>query len=316
MLTLPDFKEKQILFINTIEYEGETKIKFANDNIVFLKDDRIINRASCHKVFSVFIIGEITITSGIIKNGLKFGISFFFLTSNFQVYAEIGAKGEANFLVRMRQYSLSEKDEFDIAKLIVANKIKNEFYILGKIKDFKMKEDKILKTKDVDTLRGIEGNASKEFFKEYFKDIEWYRREPRTKVDINNLLLDIGYIILFNFTDSILRLYGFDTYKGVYHKLFFARKSLSTDLMEPLRCVINKTILKMHNLNQINKDDFILKNGKFILSWQHSFKYSKIFSQAIMDRKEDIYNYIQSYYRHIMNPKDNHYKEFTIYKKY
>lgn len=316
MLTLPDFREKQILFINTRDYKGETKIKFTNDNIVFLKDEKIINRASCYRVFAVFILGEITITSGIIKNGLRFGISFFFLTSNFQVYAEIGAKGEANFLARLRQYQHTEEEEFQIARLIVTNKIKNEYSLLGEIKKFKEKEKSILNAKDNDTLRGIEGNMSKEFFKEYFQEINWYRREPRTKVDINNLLLDIGYTILFNFTDSILRLYGLDTYKGVYHKLFFARKSLSSDIMEPLRCIINKTLLKMYNLKQINEKDFILKDGRFILSWEYSFKYSKIFSDAIMDRKEDIYIYIQSYYRHIMNPKDNNYKEFIIDKKY
>jgi len=316
MLTLPDFKEKQILFIDTRAYIGETKIKFQNDNLVFLKDEKIINRASCHQIFSIFIIGEITITSGIIKNGLKYGISFFFLTTNYQVYAEIGAKGEANFLLRMRQYDISKEFEFKLAKQIVENKIKNEFYLLNKINQFNNIKQKIKNISNLEELRGIEGNASKEFFKKYFREIGWHRREPRTKVDIQNLLLDIGYTILFNFTDSLLRLYGFDTYKGVYHKLFFARKSLSSDIMEPMRCIINKALIKAYNLKQINEKDFVLKNGRFMLSWNNSFKYMRIFSEAIMDRKEDIYIYTQSYYRHIMNTKENDYKEFLIDKKY
>ena len=77
--------------------------------------------------------------------------------------------------------------------------------------------------------------------------------------------MDIGYTQIFNFIDSILRLYGFDTYKGVYHKLFFARKSLACDIEEPFRSIIDKALLKAHNLNQINPDDFVFEKGGFKL---------------------------------------------------
>ncbi len=170
MLTLPDFREKQILFIDTRAYEGITKIKFQNDNLVFLKDEKIINRASCHKIFCVFIIGEITITSGLIKKGLSYGMSFFFLTSNFNVYAEIGAKGEANFLLRMQQHKMNRKKELSLAKFLVKNKMKNQARLLEKRLSKKLIE-KIEKTKSDDVLRGIEGNYSKEFFQKYFKDL-------------------------------------------------------------------------------------------------------------------------------------------------
>ncbi len=315
MLTLPDFKEKQILFIDIRAHEGESKIKFQNDNLVFLKDEKIINRASCHKIFTIFIIGEITITSGLIKKALSYGISIFFLNSSFNIYAEIGAKGEANFLLRMQQYKKTKKEELEISNFLVLNKIKNQYRLLDKKLPKEIKE-KIEKVKNIDSLRGIEGNISKMFFSEYFKDIQWYRREPRTKSDINNLLLDIGYTLIFNFIDSLLRLYGFDTYKGVYHQLFFARKSLACDVQEPFRSIIDKALIKAYNLNQIHKSDFEFKDGAFILPWDKSFHYVKIFSQEIMDRKEEIYNFIQAYYRHIMLPTENKLKEFNINKKY
>ena len=75
------------------------------------------------------------------------------------------------------------------------------------------------------TLLGVEGNYSKYFFKTYLVPAGWRRRAPRTKEDIPNLLMDIGYTYLFNFIDSLLRLHGFDTYKGYYHKLFFDDKA-------------------------------------------------------------------------------------------
>ncbi len=129
----------------------------------------------------------------------------------------------------MRQYSLNEAEEMRIAKNIVANKIKNQ-YRLVKSQNKKMPREEIEiiqeieKAKRMDTLRGIEGNVSKDFFSIYFKDINWFARMPRVKPDVPNFLLDMGYNMLFNFIDALLNLFGFDTYKGCYHKLFFPKK--------------------------------------------------------------------------------------------
>lgn len=76
MLSLPDFKQKQILFINTLLHEGKSSIRLLNENIVYSKDEKIINRISCHKAFAVFIIGDITLTSKLIQQANDFGVSF------------------------------------------------------------------------------------------------------------------------------------------------------------------------------------------------------------------------------------------------
>jgi CRISPR-associated protein Cas1 len=170
MFTLPDFKQKQILFIDTRYYKGETKIRFQNENVVFLKDEKIINRASCFKVFSIFIMGEITITSQIIKKSKEFGISIFFMNSNFEVYAEINYTTESNYLVRKQQYSMSEKRELELSKYVVKNKIKNQNRLL-RSEELKKTILSTEESKDQDSLRGVEGYASKIFFKNYFESI-------------------------------------------------------------------------------------------------------------------------------------------------
>jgi len=229
MITLPDFKQKQVLFIQT-ERNASNKIKFQNDNIVFTKDDAVVNRASCHKVFAVFIIGEISITSELMKKGLEYGVSLFFLKNNFEVYAAINSAAEGNYLLRMRQYEQKPEEELFIAKRIVSNKVANQLRLLKERKigqQFLQKENEVMSAIDGaqthESLLGMEGNASKEFFGAYFGPIGWSWRQPRVKHDIPNFLLDIGYTMMFNFVDALLRLYGFDTYKGCYHKLFFQR---------------------------------------------------------------------------------------------
>ena len=141
----------------------------------------------------------------------------------------------------------------------------------------------------------------KNFFKQYFDKIGWYKRMPRAKTDIINVLMDLGYTMLFNFIDGLLGIYGFDTYKGFYHKLFFQRKSLVCDLVEPFRCIIDKQILKSYNLDQINKKDFKFIKGKYGISYDDQNKYLEIFAQSIMDNKEEIFSYIKNFYYFIMN---------------
>lgn len=152
---------------------------------------------------------------------------------------------------------------------------------------------------------GIEGSFTKKFFSMYFEELNWYRRMPRAKIDEYNLLLDIGYTFLLNYVDSLLRLYGFDVYKGCYHKLFFKRKSLSCDIVEPFRCIIDKQLLKSFRLKQINKKDFKFANGQYSLEYNKSKKYAGIFLEGILNYKEDIFNYIYEFYRFMMDDAKN-----------
>lgn len=317
MISLPDFKEKQLLFIRA-ERGVFNKIKFQNDNIVFSKDEKIVNRASCHKVFAVFVLGDITITSGLMKDGIKHGVSFFFLKDNFESYANFGAAAEGHYLLRMRQYGLTAEKELTMAKAIVKNKIENQCALLeerklakGLYKDREAALASVEKADSHESLLGIEGGASRRFFEEYFRAIKWARRTPRAKQDIPNLLMDIGYTMLFNCVDSLLRLYGFDTYKGFYHKLFFQRKSLACDAMEPFRSIIDKQIHKSFNLAQIDEKDFKVENGKYAIDFEKSRKYAELFMEAIMERKEEIYEFVSGLYRFVMNDDG---REFPLFK--
>jgi len=310
MLSLPDFREKQLLFI-TAQEAADNKIRFKNENVCLVRDDKIINQLSCHKILGIFIIGDFSITTVLIRNCQKYGVSLFLLKNNFELYASIIATASGNYLLRQKQYAVTE--ELIIAKHFVANKISNQYKLLSKLnkkndykQEFEQIKNNIQIVADNQELLGIEGNLSKRFFSQYFSEINWYKRLPRTKVDITNLLLDLGYTLLFNFIDALLGLYGFDNYKGFYHKLFFQRKSLVCDMMEPFRCIIDYQILKSYHLKQIDKKDFKARSGKYELPFDKQQKYLQVFSAAIMERKEEIFNYVRQFYYCIINDTNNY----------
>ena len=312
MLTFPDFKEKQIVFINQ---SVKKKIHFANDNLVLKdsKSNQIINRVSCYKIFAIFLVGDISLTSVFLRKSQRYGFSIVFLTRSFGFYGLLGSQTEGNFLLRSKQYA--KQADLPLAQQIIKNKIGNQISLL---KNIRIKKDihrenilvlthyqgQVKVATDFKILLGIEGYASKVFFQTYFAEANWQSRKPRTKIDELNLLMDIGYTFLFNIIECHLRLYGFDIYRGFYHTLFYERKSLVCDLIEPFRCIIDRALYKAYNLKQIDLQDFGKRNGQFYLKYPNINKYATILFESIIKQENEIFQYIQGYYRAFMKNKE------------
>ena len=167
---------------------------------------------------------------------------------------------------------------------------------------------------NINEIMGIEGSASRTYFPQMFNNTVWQGRKPRIKCDYLNATLDIGYTILFNVVDAVLNVYGFDEYYGVLHRCFYMRKSLVCDLMEPMRPVIDYAIRKAINLKQIKQEDYKLYGYRYVLEWKYSSQYSKIFIDAIMEYKSELFLYIQGYYRSFMKGKSTEDYPILSYK--
>lgn len=309
MLNANDFKKKQIVFLFT--NEGD-KLSFLNDNIIVKnKEGGIKYQSTCYRLFMICVVGNISITSGLIQRSKKFGFSICLMTTTFKVYEILGARMEGNTSLRKHQYEYTEND---IGRKIEQNKIKNQSQILKNIrgKNQIMKEGIELLDKMVVQLEqqleylevmGIEGNAARVYFSRVFDNVDWKGRKPRIKNDYVNVTLDIGYTMLFNIVDAILQVYGFDTYYGVFHKCFYMRKSLVCDLMEPIRPVVDYQVRKSINLGQCKENDFEVINNRWCLKYKSNPQYIQFLMNAILEYKDDIFLYIQQYYRFFMKRK-------------
>lgn len=318
MLSLPDFRYKQII-VHIVKRKAE-KLRFRADNILIEDENKkVILQHSCHRIFALFIVGDISLTSVVAKYAVKYGFPIIMMNDSMKVYARINCKADGNTLLRIRQYT--GQNNLEIARKIVSLKINNQISLLENLR-YKSQEDKnaIEKLKEIDLcqasssnqLMGLEGMASKIFFATYFRPLNWQRREPRCRRDIYNLLLDIGYTHLFNFIEGLLSLYGFDVYCGVYHTFFYQRKSLVCDLIEPFRCIIDRRLRKAYRLKQISEEDFQFHHFQYQLSWDKQGKYIQLFWKDILEEKENIFLFIQSYYRWLM--KDKGLLEFPQYE--
>lgn len=307
MLSINDFSNKQIVFV--FPCRGES-LHFRNDNVlVQAKDSSVKYQTTCYQLFALFIVGNTSITTNLIEKSHKFCFTLVFMKENFKVISIINSKAEGNTLLRSKQYSHHDDS---IGQFIISNKIRNQKAALehirkkddvirNAIKELEEYESSVLvEGLTCSEIMGIEGSASRVYFRAMFKDHEWKGRKPRAKTDPINCVLDIGYTMLFNLVNALLELYGFDTYKGVLHRPFFHRKSLACDLVEPFRPIIDMAIRKAANLGEIKNEDFYLNQNQYSLFGKKAIPYLRFLVESILDHKNEMYLYLQRYYRSFM----------------
>lgn len=316
MFTRKDIEFRTIFVINCLQ---ERNLRVSNGELLLEEQvdeqgkTKTLTKLPFQKILALFVVGHITVTTPLIEKCEKYGVALVVMKPNFRPVFFWSNPAEANYLLRQRQYG-TDKEDLTIAKEIVSNKILNQIKVLI---DTRRKDDltrrAINKCRElipqIDTsnthpeLMGIEGIASKEFFMAFFQMQNWEARRPRTKCDPVNATLDIGYTILFNYTECFLRLFGFDLYVGVFHRLWFRRKSLVCDIMEPFRCIIDKTVRIGFNRNQFTEKDFDIRKGEYCLKREKNKDYQRLFFDALIPYKKDFFEYVQAYYRCFMRKK-------------
>ena len=313
---------KQFIFF--IPMAGD-KMSFKNDNIVIKdRNDKVRFQITCYRVFLIFVVGDTTITTGLLSRSNKYGFSICLMNRNLKMYRFISSRMEGNTFLRKIQYSY---EDLNIGQYIICNKVQNQRNVLASFrsKNQMIKESIILLDNhlyklnnyqlEMNSILGIEGSASRTYFPQIFNNVIWNGRKPRIKNDYINATLDIGYTVLFNIIDALLNVYGFDEYYGVLHRCFYMRKSLVCDLMEPFRPVIDYAVRKGINLGQIKEDDFKVFSGRYVLEWNKSASYTKIFLNSLLEYKLEMFLYIQGYYRAFMKQKKISEYPFFIFMK-
>lgn len=316
MFTRNDISCRTIFVINGLEgrklrvSSGELLLEEKNEET---GKNKTLTKIPFQKVLALLVIGHISITTPLLEKCQRYGVSLIVVKQNLRPVFFWNVTAEANFLLRQRQY-LFPHDDLTIARALVKNKITNQLKALSDTRrkdplsqDAKERCRNILAEIDSSVnytrLMGLEGAASRAYFSAFFQDLCWVSRQPRIRTDAVNATLDIGYTLLFNYLECFLRLFGFDLYVGVYHRLWFKRKSLVCDLIEPFRCLVDKATRNAFNRNQFSEKDFVVTKGEYLLKKERSGHYHKTFLDVLIPYKNDLFLYVQKYYRCFMGQK-------------
>ena len=324
MFTHKDIEMRTIYVVNWIEHNRGLRVHNGELMLEEFDEDnkKTLTKFPFQKLLALFVIGHITVTTPIIDKCKRFGVALVVMKPNLRPVFYWASSAEANYLLRKRQFEYNP-DDIAIGKILVHNKVLNQKSTLmktrkkdeatiGAINQCEAALNTIPDIEEYNQLMGIEGTIAKSFFAAYFSQYNWNGRHPRMKSDMMNVTLDIGYTILFNFIESFIRMFGFDLYVGVYHRLWFKRKSLVCDLMEPFRCIIDHATLISVNRKQFSEKDFTLIKQEYRLKYEKCAGYYKVFYDALIEYKMEIFRFIQQYYRCFMGCKSV--KQYPIFK--
>ena len=316
MFTNKDVELRTIYVINCIE---QRNLRVSNGELLLEEEQddkkKTLTKLPFQKILALFVVGHIRITTPLLEKCKRYNVALVVMKPSFRPVFFWADAAEANFLLRRKQHLLAPEKAFEIAKWLILGKTQNQLALLSKTRrtDVLTKAAKSgclssieaisTAVSDAAALLGVEGRCAKTFFKAYFQDFDWQGRRPRTKCDILNATLDIGYTMLFNFVESFVRMFGFDLYIGVYHKLWFKRKSLICDLVEPFRCIIDAEVRKAFNRRQFSEKDFEHKDGEYQLCRARNGHYMQVFFDALIPYKSQIFTFVRDYYRCFMGGK-------------
>jgi CRISPR-associated protein Cas1 len=126
---------------------------------------------------------------------------------------------------------------------------------------------------DLDTLRGMEGEAARHYFGVFAHMIladrhlfSFAGRNRRPPLDPVNALLSFLYAMLLNDCVSAAQGVGLDPQVGFLHALRSGRPALGLDLMEELRPILaDRLALTLINRRQLTDHDFDRRQGGAVL---------------------------------------------------
>lgn len=262
--------------------ENGIQLKKRSNRIAVKKGGKIVKEIRTTDLKRILIFGNNQITSELMRFLAGKGIEAAFLSTRGKFQYRLVPELPKNAFLRIAQHDRFKDENFKVrfCKSIVHGKITNQRIVLirynrnrpgvdlsNEIESLKNSIQRVEEMKTVDQLRGVEGNASKIYFKSYGKlllnGFEFKKRIYHPPPDPVNAMLGFGYMLVFNELSSLLEAFGFDVYTGFMHGISYGRKSLASDVIEELRSPITeRLVLYLINKGMIKTTQFsFVDNG-------------------------------------------------------
>lgn len=255
------------------------------------------------KVDQVVVFGNALITPQAVDYVLKNNINVAYMSTSGRYRGCLQPPISQNLPLRRAQYELAKDSDFclRLSKAILAAKVRNCVYLFTKrgrgrhrvpeVEQMRQSIRRVERARCLNELLGIEGSSSANYFKLYPRllkeDFGFGKRIKHPPPDPINILLSLGYSLLFNLVHSMVSLVGLDPYQGFFHQYNFGHAALASDIMEPLRApVVDALVLRLINLEIIKKEDFRKEGGKFLLRNEALRRYLEQYDQRLLKNRK------------------------------
>jgi len=282
-------KHLNTLFVTTqgayLSKEGET--------VLVKNEGETLLQIPIHTIGGIVCFGQVSCSPFLMGFCAENNVGLSFLTENGRFLARVQGPVSGNVLLRRQQYRWADDKEraARLARSFLIGKLANCRAVLrralrdhgDKINGYEIQAaadrirndlELLQKEYDLETVRGIEGDAAHAYFsvfdhlivaqKDAFSFKERNRRPPLDEV---NCLMSFLYTLLMLDIQSALETVGLDPAVGFLHRDRPGRPGLALDLMEEFRPFIaDRLTLSLINLNQVQKENFKkMENGAVVM---------------------------------------------------
>ncbi|MFN6565181.1 MAG: type I-D CRISPR-associated endonuclease Cas1d [Nostoc sp. ChiSLP01] len=268
------------------------------------------------KVDGVVVLGRATVSPSAISELLERHIPVTFLTENGRYLGRIEPEVTKNIFVRKAQWQAAGESAqaIHVVQGFVRGKLKNYRNLLIRrqrecpaldlsvnVTRLEQAIAPIDSTKNINSLRGLEGAGSAAYFGSFNElirttEFSFNKRVRRPPTDPVNSLLSFGYSLLRHDIQGAINIAGFDPYLGYLHCDRYGRPSLALDLMEEFRpLIVDAIVLSVLNRQLLTKTDFITEplseavsltsEGRKIFLQQYAQKKQSQFKHPVFGRK-------------------------------
>lgn len=232
-----------------------------------------------HSISSIFCFGNVLVSPFLIGFCAEKSIGLAFFTEYGRFLGRMQGQQSGNVLLRRAQYRQSERDPVSIARNIIAAKIVSSRAVLQRqirnygdvavlrtaISRLKHSLEQVRVCGNVDSLRGLEGEAASVYFSVFDELIRnsafsFSVRSRRPPKDPVNAMLSFVYNVLGQDISAALQGVGLDPQVGFLHADRPGRDSLAQDLLEEFRAAwADRLVLSLINRNQVDVTGFTVE---------------------------------------------------------
>ena len=265
-----------------------------------------------HHLSSLVCFGNVLVSPALMHRLADEGKSLVLLSEHGRFKARLEGPVSGNVLLRQAQHRQAADASFalEFSRACVAGKIRNSRQVLlraAREAADSAEADALIRladnlsaslralngARDLDTLRGIEGEAAHSYFsalnfvlKPSMKPgFAFTGRTRRPPLDPINALLSFLYSMLMNDCRSAIESVGLDPQIGFLHAIRPGRAALALDLMEEFRSYLaDRLALTLVNRGQLTPGDFDHREGGAVLLNERG---RKIVVVAYQERKQE-----------------------------
>jgi len=266
--------------LNTLYITNEQAyLTLDGENIVCRVNDGDNFRIPFGNIESIFCFSYLGCSPAFMGKCADTGVALNFFSPHGRFLARVIGASKGNVLLRNHQIEKFEVNKITLVQNTIAAKLNNCRTILKKalhdhpdidaenkisafLEYLSNAINQVYSVEDIDTIRGIEGFCAKGYF-DCFNylilqpdDFLMQERTKRPPLDRTNALLSFLYSIYTCDCASALEGAGLDSYIGFYHALRPGRCSLACDIVEEIRCLVERAVLTLINLKIVSKKDF------------------------------------------------------------